>query len=813
MNRRGRFLIVGLAGAAAAAIVVAWSLAGGAAAETPTQARDRRERKIEELQERAQELLRDPKRQQEAYALFEEAARLLEQPTEGEPALTLKAIPQGDVFGFQAAFDKALKARTGATSAMLAARAPAFATAAPKVQGAKYLDRMLTPKTHDHPNPARALDAAERAVLDQQGFVVSARLGAASAAGLMHTIYEHDQPLFVSADAVLHAWHMSYDAMLEELESTWLLGALEQLLAEMAGAIPIVAKESRSSALGQGVKDADLYLAVGRSLLADKPVKPMLGGASEVEELVRAIQDEQVKKVQLFGRTRTEDFSQMRPRGHYDKSEALRRYFRAMMWLGRTELKVAGPDSAPAELAAAVVLHDLLTTSKQLDAWRQIDRVLQTFVGRSDSMGPPDISALLTLGRFSSARAVATDADLEVLRRLVLDTRMGAQQVNAQIALSDPERAERVELPRAFCLLGQRFTIDSWVTGQVVYDRILVDGRKVERVLPSGVDIAFAALANDNVADLLASRIERGPLGGRDRLPFQANLLAARDAVDARSVHAWDGNLYDLWLSALRGLSAPTTSPEFPAVMRTRAWSRRVLQAQLASWAELRHDTILYVKQSYGMGITCEHPSGFVELAPQFWARMEAGASLATTLLGKTPYPPALAGTKERQVTFARSFAATMGTLRGIVERERTSQPLDAAQEAFLKDAVEITHGGMCGAPPRWDGWYLDLYYRGQADALKTDALVADVYTHPQAGILHAATGPFSLMVVVIDRGGDRMAFAGPVSSYYEWVPAGGKRLTDHEWKVQLSEGKAPAPPEWIEGWQVGKPVQIRADE
>ena len=36
-----------------------------------------------------------------------------------------------------------------------------------------------------------------------------------------------------------------------------------------------------------------------------------------------------------------------------------------------------------------------------------------------------------------------------------------------------------------------------------------------------------------------------------------------------------------------------------PGVARTEAWGRRLLNTQLASWAQLRHDTILYAKQVY----------------------------------------------------------------------------------------------------------------------------------------------------------------------------------------------------------------------
>lgn len=44
----------------------------------------------------------------------------------------------------------------------------------------------------------------------------------------------------------------------------------------------------------------------------------------------------------LFGKERDIDFSQMKPRGHYAKTEELKRYFRGMMWLGRIDMKIAG---------------------------------------------------------------------------------------------------------------------------------------------------------------------------------------------------------------------------------------------------------------------------------------------------------------------------------------------------------------------------------------------------------------------------------------------------------------------------------------
>lgn len=51
---------------------------------------------------------------------------------------------------------------------------------------------------------------------------------------------------------------------------------------------------------------------------------------------------EETKEIELFGKVRQIDFSQMKPRGHYVKTRELQKYFRTMMWLGRIDMKIAG---------------------------------------------------------------------------------------------------------------------------------------------------------------------------------------------------------------------------------------------------------------------------------------------------------------------------------------------------------------------------------------------------------------------------------------------------------------------------------------
>src|SRR5262249_12812929 len=149
-------------------------------------------------------------------------------PTAGadKPAKDRKpapANPTEDVFGYTAAFDEELK-KIGQISPV------EFAKLFPT--GARYQNKLswdpTTAKFFDDFNtdPSKSkrgwgydfrLNAEELAAFKKNGFMVSERMGAASFAEQYYRIFTRDLPVFITSDALLHAWHRSYDAMLEEL--------------------------------------------------------------------------------------------------------------------------------------------------------------------------------------------------------------------------------------------------------------------------------------------------------------------------------------------------------------------------------------------------------------------------------------------------------------------------------------------------------------------------------------------------------------------------------------------------------------------
>jgi hypothetical protein len=658
------------------------------------------------------------------------------------------------------------------------------------------------------------LNAAERAAFKRNGFVVSERLGAHSFAQIFYRAFNRHLPVFVTSDALLHAWHRSYDAMLEELEEHFLAPELDALLAGMAAELPRAQRRYGKGVLADGLTDADYFLAVARSLLAGQPVRSHLAQEKRVRETLAACEGLRLQPFPLFGRDRDVDFSQFKVRGHYENSPLLRHYFRAMMWCGRIDLRVGGgPGEASArELGAAVVLHDLLRGSGQFERWRRFDRLLQAFVGRTDSMTFSHLDGLLARARLNSPADVK---DLATLRRLQADIRAGkvGRPKIAGDVFRTPLGPEKVKLPHSFTVLGQKFLPGSWALSKVVFDDILWDGRKVMRRIPSSLDLAFAVLGNSQVAPELTARLkDRSGRRFRDGLPYQHNLAALRNVLDAQGAGAWEDSLYLHWLACLRELSAPTTASRYPEVMRTRAWALKTVNTQLASWTEMRHDTILYAKQSYTRQADCFYPAGFVEPAPHFWARFEKMAKSAAGLIEKAPAFPH----QKRQAQFCRRFARRLATLEGIARKELARRELTREETLFLKGVVEAIDPGKPdkdssgGRPPRYPGWYFDLFYKSREDGDRWDALVADVHTNvpdrlvgDPGCVLHQAVGNVDLLLIAIDSGKHRMVYAGPVLSHYEFEMPGVRRKSDSEWQRELRDGRSLPRPAWTRTYLV----------
>src|SRR5215471_15160075 len=69
--------------------------------------------------------------------------------------------------------------------------------------------------------------------------------------------------------------------------------------------------------------------------------------------------------------------------------------------------------------------------------------------------------------------------------------------------------------------------------------------------------------------------------------------------------------------------------------------------------------------------------------------------------------------------------------------------------------------------------------------------------------VLTQGVGNVDLLLVAIDNGADRVVYAGPVLSHYEFEMPGVTRKSDSEWRKDIQAGRLPPRPEWTRSYLV----------
>lgn len=649
------------------------------------------------------------------------------------------------------------------------------------------------------------LTEAERERLATLGFVVvpARGPGGAGPVDVYYRVFAADLPVFVTADSVLHAWHRSYDLLLEDSESLVLSRSLGEVLDRTHAAL-----DPRDPAQ----QDARTYLGVARALLHGEHAIAK-DTAEQVRPILAAIESRRPAEIELMGARVKQDFSQFIPRGHYNHSEELQRYFRAMMWLGRIDLRLWDPKAQaapnPREEAAARALVAALARSGRQDAFDELERFYELHVGRPNALAVGDLGRICAkAGAADCAGAVDADAMAEQYR---------AQGTPAVSSAPDPSVV-------SMRLLPQRFAYDAWVTSQTTAPR-MPDVNGSGRTMASPYDVAFA-LGSDRALAQLEDEMDE-PYARE--LP--ARLAAVRSTMQALPPLELDETIYAHWLQGLMVVGRTDLDERLPRVLRTAAWHDHRLETMLASWAELRHDTVLVVEQSEGF-VGCQYPQGYVEPLPELYRQLDEAAAHLVALYEDHGRAKASGRRSERPERLSESymartvpawgehFRATMQRLARLSEQQLRGEPMSAKDLAFMNDTVDQHADDGYGGTRNYDGWYAALYWnlgwtlepredRGlggthpHIEGGESEPIVVDVHTDVDHGkVLEVATGHPELLVVVIDQGDDVAVYGGPVSSFYAFEKPVMQRMTDEQWKDAIQEHALPSRPAFARGYR-----------
>jgi len=589
-------------------------------------------------------------------------------------------------------------------------------------------------------------------------------------------------PNFITSDAMLHAFHLCFDYILKTCEEKRFIAQLNGLLDGMLSETQKQLKETENDDLRAALNVNLNYLIVAKKLLDSSYVEPINGGPY-LQELSLIDGAAGFSLSPLF--KYYEDYSQYIVRGHYTRTPALSRYFRSMMWLGRMGFSCenAQDNFSRAATRSALLLVQAFARLQMdgrpaMTVWDEIYQPTVFFVGKSDDINVINYLPLIerVYGTDFASKSTALFQDEMLLTQFL-------QQTGdlPEAAIQYPGQPSK-----GFRLMGQRFIPDSYVLGQLVFPRV------PSRFMPTGLDV-MQVLGSERAFALLPVKDRNDPL-------YLRAIDSLKTEFAAYPATAWAQNLYWNWLYTLMPLLWHK-GEGYPFFMQTEAWLDKDLYAALASWAELRHDTILYAKQSgtkTGLSPEALSVQGYVEPNPHFFGRIAALAAFLQQ------------GLASRNLLFVEFqstltlFAETALQLKTIAEKELTPEPLSGADYNLIFDFGKIVYRIVTFDKGSMDG----PSYNAASSGLEPMPVIADVHTDPNSGtVLEEGVGfPFAVYVICHVEG-KAVLTRGASYSYYEFTWPLNDRLTDEKWRQQLTSTTPPQPVTWSSNFTADLPA------
>ncbi len=637
---------------------------------------------------------------------------------------------------------------------------------------------------------SRDLDPGAIDVLESQGFVV-----VPGNARLFHPLYEtfhyEGEVYFVTTDAAYHYMHLGFSKILRDLEQYQLLPILEKLLGGLVDASRRQRDELAETNLAESAdRVAQFYEAAATLLELDiGPIGDLAKQEVELAEEAAGLQASPITSLHgcdqmtMMG---CADFSLFKPRGHYTRSAELERYFRAMSVLGNENFNVGDGDTM---VLAALASRVLVSDPQLLDWWTLVYEPTAFLVGMADDYTPTELADQLD-------ELIPGWRDDPTLIDPAVAKTAGAALVDLRPVSIDPASS-------SVRIMGARFVVDSYIYDQLRGPNVGDPpfGRRyatpLDLVATFGSDLVYEILGDEEVLfhpqtqDGTAEYLIDPSTGERwTNLDTQfeklTNMISERDASD------WAATVYDAWLYSLEPVWQ-RHGEAYPDFMQTRSWEIKDLQTGLGSYTELKHDTILYAKQSFAAQggyeeVQYPDPRHWVEPNPVAFQRMAAVLDLLRDGLADRALLPAESDNAEL-IEALGNFIDRLGRLAA---DQLAGEPISSEDNEWLGSIGSLMEALRIRSSDEVEEATGDF-----PDQDLNSAVVADIM-RTNFHILEIGTGYVDSLYVLVPTDEGRFQIAkGAVYSYYEfWRKSDAGRLTDQEW-WELLDSNPPDRPNW----------------
>jgi hypothetical protein len=595
-----------------------------------------------------------------------------------------------------------------------------------------------------------------------------------------------DFPSFVTTDLYLQLFHLYFDCVLRDVEEKHLDSLMIVFSSQMEAEMKTLTS-SQNAEVKAAAEFGQAWFAVA-SWLFSHDKAPASAATLNVPEAYKKMVMEEITKaidaengysdmLEYFPPEEMFGYSLFRPRGHYTRSKVCSRYFRGMMWLQTAHFGT----NKPSKMKQIALIANVINQQPKLSAiYNKVSEPI-TYL-----MGTPDNVTIIQVAN----RIKEMGLPIEQL----LSSRKEMANLTKDIE-EIAKRQMRIELKKT---RGSKYVVDIMPQRYQPDAEALItttdqDSPVSLRPCPKGLDwMAVMGLPG-------AERILIDELKETQRWTgFPKALTTARKRA---ATTQWEACVANQWMYTLQSLG--DTAQSLPYFMQSPQWQKKNLNTALASWAELKHDAILYAKQP--MLAECgdggpEPPvvKGYVEPNVKFWEKAIALVTrmdkVLTTYGLQTEKAKAVYERIKEMAEFCRDISKKELNGGKITDEEYNQiEIIGSTVENISLELVSEDNEML-------QGW---------SDVVSTDkkvAVVADVFTASGENVaiddkcvLYEGVGPAYEIYVVVEIDGSLYLTRGAVLSYREFTRLlSDPRMTDEEWQEELKKSPTGGTPSWM---------------
>ncbi len=567
-------------------------------------------------------------------------------------------------------------------------------------------------------------------------------------------LLENEDNILLTSDFILYIEHLMTDYTLRYMEKRYMINMYSELLKN------IIIKHEEKFGLSELNRDAyelnEKYLYTCLYLLDSNTILPV-DIANDISNEIFLIKEHRGENSSYIFK-HNEDYSQYIPRGHYNDDIELKCYFISMMYFQRMRYKTEVAYADPRiEMRAALMMSAVLNESDIDLQFNKFYNIISFYLQVSDDI----------LCRSIRDRIPFEINDENIADNKLINTAADILESHDQSKIISDIVDDNEKKPVFTGIMGQRYIFDSEVFTNLVYNRVGdYTGKNPKttfsfgggyRIFPRGLDL-FSVLGSDEAKRIIYDE------GDADYIGYSDNVIMMSRMLDELTMQCFYNNMLNQYKIIIN-------SSEF-SFINGKTKKQKELNTMLSSWASLRHDVILYAKQSYTAKITSAKPLPMennkriiAEPYTDFYAQAALDVNKLLTML--------------HNVTGDVIFMNIQNDMTALIDLYVKISVLTLNQDYYSNtDELKYSINNLNNS--------LKMLIKDKKEKIDNTLIIADIHTDPNSNtVLEEASGYIMEMHVQMKN----QLYRGGLLSYYEFKHPMNDRLTDEKWRDIINMG------------------------